>query len=189
MCECCRSLISICNSIWSQMCSSFAFVFVVRDFTVQSQLISDNKCQKAKDLPICVDNASFLDPYLLHIWLVIDFRSNLVLISMTTLSEVSKLLEALLLLHFHFRAILNSFVSLGNLVRLRLIQWFMCSTLHELHMATLSHFWSLCHPQFAQKWKWSSLHGNFVTFLESLSPLICTRFGLITQFINVILNL
>ena len=34
------------------MCSSFAFVFVVRDFTVQSQLISDNKCQNAKDLHI-----------------------------------------------------------------------------------------------------------------------------------------
>ena len=114
------------------MCSSFAFVFVVRDFTVQSQLISDNKCQKAKDLPICVDNASFLDPYLLHIWLVIDFRSNLVLISMTTLSEVSKLLEALLLLHFHFRAILNPW---------HLCQpWQLCqievdSMIHVLHLA------------------------------------------------------
>ena len=32
------------------MCSSFAFKFVVRDFTLQSQLISDNKSQKAKDL-------------------------------------------------------------------------------------------------------------------------------------------
>ena len=31
---------------------SIAFVFVVGDFTVQSQLISDNKCQKAKDLHI-----------------------------------------------------------------------------------------------------------------------------------------
>ena len=32
------------------MCSSFGFAFVVGDFTLQSQLISDNKCQKAKDL-------------------------------------------------------------------------------------------------------------------------------------------
>ena len=32
------------------MCSSFAFAFVVGDFTLQSQLISDNKSQKAKDL-------------------------------------------------------------------------------------------------------------------------------------------
>ena len=34
----------------SQLCTSFAFEFVVRDFTVQSQLISNNKSQKAKDL-------------------------------------------------------------------------------------------------------------------------------------------
>ena len=33
-----------------QLCNSFAFEFVVRDFTLQSQLISDNKSQKAKDL-------------------------------------------------------------------------------------------------------------------------------------------
>ena len=33
-----------------QMCSSFAFAFVVGDFTLQSQLISVNKSQKAKDL-------------------------------------------------------------------------------------------------------------------------------------------
>ena len=130
------------------MCSSFSFVF-----TAQSQLISDNKCQKAKDLPICVDNASFLDPYLLHIWLVIDFRSNLVLISMTTLSEVSKLLEALLLLHFHFRAILNPW----HLCQSRqLCQIEVDSMIHVLHLA------------------WAP-HGNFVTFLESLSPLICTK--------------
>ena len=30
--------------------SSFAYEFVVRDFTLQSQLISNNKLQKAKDL-------------------------------------------------------------------------------------------------------------------------------------------
>ena len=33
-----------------QMCSSFAFAFVVGDFTLRSRLISDNKSQKAKDL-------------------------------------------------------------------------------------------------------------------------------------------
>ena len=36
------------------MCSSFAFAFVVGDFTLQSQLMSDNKIQKAKDLHISV---------------------------------------------------------------------------------------------------------------------------------------
>ena len=53
-------------------------------------------------------------------------------ISLTTLSEVSKLLEALLLLHFHFRAILNTW---------HLCQpWQLCqievdSMIHVLHFA------------------------------------------------------
>ena len=34
------------------MCSFFGFAFVVGDYTLQSQLISDNKSQKAKDLHI-----------------------------------------------------------------------------------------------------------------------------------------
>ena len=34
----------------AQMCSFFVFAFVIGDFALQSQLISDNKSQKAKDL-------------------------------------------------------------------------------------------------------------------------------------------
>ena len=41
---------SVFCGLESQLCSSFGFAFVVRDFTLQSQLISDNKIQKAKDL-------------------------------------------------------------------------------------------------------------------------------------------
>ena len=37
------------------MCSSFAFAFVVRDFTLQSKLISNNKSQKAKDVHSCAN--------------------------------------------------------------------------------------------------------------------------------------
>ena len=42
------------------MCSSFAFAFVVGDFTLQSQLISDNKSQKAKDLHISGNLLTYL---------------------------------------------------------------------------------------------------------------------------------
>ena len=44
------------------MCSSFAFEFVVIDFTQQSQLISDNRSQKAKDLHM-IGNVASSDRY------------------------------------------------------------------------------------------------------------------------------
>ena len=47
------------HNLQPQLCSSFAFKFVIRDFTLQSQLISDNKSRETKDLhsPVTAQNA------------------------------------------------------------------------------------------------------------------------------------
>ena len=85
---------------------------------------------------------------------------------MTTLSEVSKLPEIWQQLHFQLCAsyIPDVFVSFGNFVRFRWIQWFICSTWQALHMATLSLFWQLSQPQFAHNRKWRLWCGEVATW-------------------------